>query len=68
MLSYEAFKYIFHNFIQVSLFQIKVQNSLSDEYSSDKLINYSCSVKYLINQSPDMKTRVFKLSYDLKIA
>ncbi len=54
---------IFHDFIYVSLFQSKGQNSLSesDEYSSYKLINYSCSVKY----SPNMKTRVFKLSNDI---
>ncbi len=33
----------------VSQFKIKGQNSLSesDKYSSYKLINYSCSVKYL---------------------
>ncbi len=54
---------IFHDFIYGSLFQSKAQNSLSDsdEYSSCKLINYSCSVKYFKNQSPNMKTRVFKL-------
>ncbi len=58
---------IFHDFIHVSLFQNKAQNSLSesDEYSSYKLINYGCSVKYLKNQSPNMKTRVFKLSNDI---
>ncbi len=60
------FLQIFHNFIYVSLFQSKGQNSLSesDEYSSYKLINHSCSVKYLKNKSPNMKTRVFKLSND----
>ncbi len=63
---------IFHDFIYVSLFQSKGQNSLSetDEYSSYKLIDssyklidYSYSVKYFENQSPNMKTRAFKRSY-----
>ncbi len=60
------FLQIFHNFIYVSLFQSKGQNSLSesDEYSSYKLINHSYSVKYFKNKSPNMKTRVFKLSND----
>ncbi len=40
---------IFHDFIYVSLFQSKIQNLLSesDEYSSYKLRNYSCTVKYI---------------------
>ncbi len=40
---------IFHDCIYVSLFQSKGQNSLSesDEYSSYKIINYSCSAKYI---------------------
>ncbi len=43
-----SFLLIFHDFIYASLFQSKGQNALSDsdEYSSYKLINYSCSVKY----------------------
>ncbi len=58
---------IFHDFNYVSLFQRKGQNSLSDsdEYSSYKLTIYSCSVQYFKNQSPDMKTRVFKLSNEI---
>ncbi len=54
--------FFFYDFIYVSLFQSKGQNSLSEsnEYSY-KLINYSCSVKYFKNQSPNLKTRVFKL-------
>ncbi len=36
-------------FIYVSLFQSKIQKLLSesDEYSSYKLRNYSCTVKYI---------------------
>ncbi len=58
---YFLYRLILHDFIYVSLFQSKGQNSLSesDEYSSYKLINYCCSVKYKINQSPNMKTSVF---------
>ncbi len=55
--------FIFHDFIRASLFQ---SNSLSDEYSSCKLINYSCSGKYLTKQSPNMKTRIFKLLNDIQ--
>ncbi len=61
------FCWFFMIFIYVSLFQSKGQNSLSesDEYSPYKLINYSCIVKYKRNQSPNMKTRVFKLSNEI---
>ncbi len=58
---------MFHDFIHVSLFQSKGQNSLSEsgEYSSYTLIYYSCSVKYFKNQSPNMTTRGFKLSTEI---
>ncbi len=56
---------IFHDFIYVSLFQSKGQNSLSNSESSSKLINYSCSVNYFKNQSADIKTRVFTLSHNI---
>ncbi len=57
---------IFHDFIHASLFQ---SNSLSDEYSSCKLINYSnycITGKYFTKQSPNMKTRIFKLLNDIQ--
>ncbi len=48
-----SMKMYFTDFICVSRFQSKCQNALSDsdEYSSYKLINDSCSVKYIFFKS-----------------
>ncbi len=59
---------MFHDFIYVSLFQRKGQNSLSE---SDELLFLQINKLQLLckifdkNQSPNMTTRVFKLSNDI---
>ncbi len=60
---------MFYDFIYISLFQSKGQNSLfeSDEYFSYKLINYSFSVKYLKIQSQIWKLEPLSFQMIVKI-